>query len=217
MRSRVTEQTVGRLSLYRRLLARLHARHTQHIYSHELAEAAGVTAAQVRRDLMVLGCSGSPRHGYEVAELAAAIDDCLDAPEVQCVAVIGIGNLGRALLAFFASRHPNLRVVAGFDNDPLKTDHVVHGCRVYAMERLAQVAAERGIRIVMLTVPASEAQKVADLCVAADMRGILNFAPVPLHVPEGVYVSDVDLTMSLEKVAFFARQANGAQGKPAGG
>ena len=211
----VTEQTVGRLSLYRRLLGRLRAEAVSHIYSHELARMARVTAPQVRRDMMVLGSTGSPRHGYDVAELLRAIDEYLDVPGGQHVAVIGIGNLGQALLAFFSGRRPNLSVAAGFDIDPRKTDRVVHGCRIYPLERLAEVVKEENIDVALLSVPAAQAQDVADLCAKVGVRGILNFAPVPLHVPRGTYVSDVDLTMSLEKVAFFARHTDAVRDEPA--
>lgn len=202
----VAEQTIARLSKYRRLLDGLLHEGTVYVLSRQLAEETGVTAAQVRRDMMVLGSAGSSRHGYEVPDLIRAIDDYLDAPEGQRVAVIGIGNLGRALMAFFMGRRPKLTLAAGFDNNPAKISRVINGCRIYPMDVLPQVVAEQGISIAIITVPESDAQAVADKCVNAGVRGILNFAPVSLRVPRNVYVCPVDLAMSLEKVAFFAKR-----------
>jgi len=213
---RVTQQTIARLSQYRRLLDRLLHEGVRHVFSHQMAEGTDVTAAQVRRDLMVLGHTGNPRHGYNVAVLIRAIDGYLDASEGQRVAVIGIGNLGLALMAFFAGRRPKLSITAGFDSDPNKVNRVIHGCRIYPIDSLAQAVAELDIGIAIITVPAGEAQAVADKCVDAGIRGLLNFAPIHLRVPKACYVSDVDLTMSLEKVAFFARhmvEVNNAEGE----
>jgi len=108
----VSEKTVRRLSLYRRLLGDLLAEGAQHVYSHQLAHRSGCSAAQVRRDLMVVGYSGSPGRGYEIAGLLESLREFLDAPGGQGVVLIGIGNLGKALLAYFAGRRPNLRIVA---------------------------------------------------------------------------------------------------------
>jgi len=213
MQQRVAEQTIGRLSLYRRLLERLLDENKRRVFSHEIAEITGFTAAQVRRDLMGPGPSGNSRHGYDVGELIQAIDDYLDHPGGQRVAVIGIGNLGRALVAFFSGRRPNLSVVAGFDSDPQRVNRVINGCRIYPMESLSEVVVDQNISVAMIAVPAANAQSVAKLCVEAGVSGILNFAPVHLRTPASVYVSDVDLAMSLEKVAFFARQ-KGNNGKP---
>ncbi len=201
-----SEKTIGRLSLYRRLLNEMQAEGATGVYSHELAAKAGVTAAQVRRDMMAVGYSGSPTKGYNVAGLGEAIGTFLDAPEPEGVALVGVGNLGRAILAFFAGRRPKLAVVAAFDNDPEKVGRVIQGCRCYSIDEMAERIAEHGIRAAIVTVPAGAAQSVADLLVRAGVQGLLNFAPVPLRVPPTVYVEDIDMTMSLEKVAYFARQ-----------
>lgn len=207
-------KTIGRLSLYRRLLRDLFAPRGGNVYSRELAEAAGGTAAQVRRDLMMLGCSGCPRRGYDVQELARGIDEYLDAGKGQGVALVGVGNLGRALIAFFSGRCSKLELRAAFDNDPAKVDRVVGGCKVYSIDELPGTVRKLGIRIAIIAVPASEAQSVADTCFRAGVRGILNFAPTPVQVPDRTYVSGVDLTMALETVAFFAKGAGGRSPKP---
>ncbi len=201
----VPVKTIGRLSLYRRLLNTLLTAGTQSIYSHQLAALAGGTAAQVRRDMMSIGYTGSPKRGYDIHELVESIGVFLDSPRNQGVALVGIGNLGRAIMSYFAGRRPHLSIVAAFDLDPYKVNRVIMGCRCYPMSQLSEIVASLNIQVGIVTVPAPEAQATADQMVSAGIRGILNFAPVPLRVPPEVYVEDIDMTMSLEKVAYFAR------------
>jgi len=201
-----SERTIGRLSLYRRLLRELRVAGVGNVYSQELARMAGVSAAQVRRDLMAIGYSGSPARGYVVEALGESIGTFLDSPGGQAAALVGIGNLGRAVMAYFSGRRPRLAIVAAFDTDPYKVNRVIHGCRCYPAAELEQVVREHSVSVGIITVPATEAQGVADTLVRAGVSGILNFAPVPLRLPTGVYVEQIDMTMALEKVAFFARQ-----------
>ena len=201
-------KTIGRLSLYRSILNRLLRAGVTSLYSHELAALAGGTPSQVRRDLMVTGYTGSSTRGYEVKGLLASIGQFLDAPTGDAVALVGVGNLGRAIMAFFAGRRPHLSIQAAFDVEPYKTGRVIHSVRCYPMQELARVVRELSIRVAIITVPATEAQEVADRLVRVGVGGILNFAPVRLRVPHGVFVEDVDVTMSLEKVAYFSRQAD---------
>lgn len=199
-------RTIGRLSLYRRTLQRVLAEGRSSLFSHQLAAASGVTAAQVRRDLMAIGYQGSPSRGYDVAALIDSIAEFLDAPEGQGVALIGVGNLGRAMIGYLAKVRRTLHVRAAFDQDPEKVGRVFHGCRCHAMDELPAVAHELRLTVGILTVPATSAQDAADCLIAAGFRGVLNFAPVMLRVPDNVYVEDLDLTMSLEKVAYFGRR-----------
>jgi redox-sensing transcriptional repressor len=178
---------------------------TQSVYSHQLAALAGGTAAQVRRDMMSIGYTGSPKRGYDVRELIESIGAFLDSPKSQGAALVGIGHLGQAIMSYFAGRRPRLSIVAAFDTDPYKVNRVILGCRCYDISRLAEIVASHDIQVAIITVPAAEAQSTADQLVHAGIRGILNFAPVPLRVPPDVYVEDIDMTMSLEKVAYFAR------------
>ena len=206
MPKRVSARTVGRLSLYRRLLVRLLSEGTKNIYSHELAGIAGYTPAQLRRDIMAVGYSGNPIHGYNVAQLTESIGKFLDARETVGAAIVGVGNLGRAILDYFAGRRPKLAIVAAFDTDPRKTDQVVHGCRCYDSSQMHRIIAEQRILLGIIAVPADHAQNVADLLIMAGVRGILNFAPARLRTPPYVYVEDVDMTASLERVAYFVRK-----------
>ena len=201
----VSGKTIGRLSLYRRVLYGLLADGERSVYSHQLAALVGGTAAQVRRDMMAVGYTGSPTRGYDITDLTRAIGNFLDAAQGQSVALVGVGNLGKAILSYFAGRRPRLSIEAAFDTDPAKVNRVIHGCRCYPLDDLERVVQSRGIEIGVLTVPADQAQDVAEYLVRSGVLGILNFAPVRLSVPDHVYVEDIGMTMSLEKVAFFAR------------
>jgi redox-sensing transcriptional repressor len=200
----VSRKTIGRLSLYRRLLDPLLAAGTTHIYSHQIAHLAGVSAAQVRRDFMAIGYSGSPNRGYEVKTCLESITHLLDGHDRQDVALVGVGRLGHSLLAHFSGRRPMLRIAAAFDRDPDVIGSSIEGCRVYPVESLGQVVAEHGIRIAIIAVPPEYAQDVAAGLVRAGVRSIVNFAAVPLRVPCNVFVDYMDITSALESAAFFA-------------
>src|SRR5512137_2989606 len=130
--------TVGRLSLYRRLLREQLAAGARQVYSHQLASLAVSTAAQVRRDLMTIGFAGSPRRGYAIQELVEAINAVLARSIETTAALVGVGNLGRAVLAYYANRQP-IRFAAAFDRLAEKTGRILHGCRCYPIDDLAAV------------------------------------------------------------------------------
>lgn len=204
------EKHIARLSVYRRLLQDRPAGAPPEIYSHDLAELARTTAAQVRRDLMTIGFTGSPARGYRVDQLIEAVGRTLDAPNGQGAALCGVGNLGRALLDYFTIWRPQLRIVAAFDTDPAKAGRVIHRCRVHPLAELEAVVRAQAISVGVITVPAASAQRVAEMMLAAGVRGFLNFAPTPLHLPADAYVEEMDITTSMEKVAYFARHLAGA-------
>ena len=202
----VSRKTVGRLSLYRRLLDNLRASGTVSIYSHQLAHLAGVSATQVRRDFMVIGYSGSPNRGYQVDTCLASIERLLDGNLPQDVALVGMGRLGQSVLAHFAGRRPLLRIAAGFDTNPVLIGTSTQGCPVHGMTDLEQVVREKGIRIAILAVPPETGQAAADALVRAGVRSLVDFTALPLRVPDDVFVDHMDITSALESAAFFARQ-----------
>ena len=202
---RLPVQTIGRLSLYRRLLLDLSAGGMRQIYSHQLASAAVASPAQVRRDLMMIGFTGSPRKGYAVEELIGAVNTVLAQSVETSVALVGVGNLGRAILAYYGNRQP-IRFAAAFDRALEKTGRILHGCRCYPADQMAEVIERDAIHVGVIAVPAGEAQAVADQLVLAGVKGILNFAPVRLRVPAGLYVENVDLMMALDRVAYYAHE-----------
>jgi redox-sensing transcriptional repressor len=197
--------TLGRLSLYRRLLLEQLAAGTRQVYSHQLASLAVSTAAQVRRDLMTIGFTGSPRKGYGIQELVDAVNAVLARSVDTSVALVGVGNLGRAVLAYYGNRQP-IRFAAAFDRAPEKTGRILSGCRCYPVDQLTEVIERERIHVGVIAVPAGEAQSVADQLVLAGVKGILNFAPIRLRVPAGLYVENVDLMMALDKVAYYAHE-----------
>ncbi|MCX8032719.1 MAG: redox-sensing transcriptional repressor Rex [Thermoleophilia bacterium] len=205
-RTEISRRTVKRLSLYRRLLDRLRASGVTSIYSHQLAHLAGVSAAQVRRDFMVIGYSGSPSRGYQLDTCLAAIEELLDGSTRQDVALVGLGRLGQSVLAHFAGRRPALRIAAGFDVDPDLIGRTIEGCPVYSIEDLERVISEKKIKVAILAVPPEKAQETADALVRAGVRSIVDFTAIPLRVPDDVFVDHMDITSALESAAFFARQ-----------
>jgi len=209
---KVSPKTIARLSLYRRLLINS-VEQADRIYSHELARRAGVSAAQVRRDIMSLGYSGTPNTGYEVRALVDNISDHIDAPQGQQAALIGVGNLGQALLSYFSSgKGTRLKIIAAFDTASTKTGGVLYGCRCYRIEEITRIVRQEGITVGIIAVPAEAAQETAYQLVAAGVTGILNFAPTPLKVPPYVYIENMDTAIALETVAFFARQQTDEEG-----
>jgi redox-sensing transcriptional repressor len=202
----IPEKTIERLSVYRRLLETQPVKRGGCVYSRQLAEMVSGTAAQVRRDLMAVGVEGHSKRGYCVAELAEAIGGVLDTPEGARIILVGVGDLGRALLGFIKAYHARLRLVAAFDNDPLKIGRVVHGYRCQSVDDLAGVVRSGKVEIAIIATPAAAAQAVCDHLVESGIRGIINFAPVPIQAPPHVWVERADIATALEKVACLVRQ-----------
>ncbi len=201
----VSYRFVERVSAYRRMLRKLLSEGTTRVYSYELGALEGLSSAQVRRDLMTLGCTGSPSKGYDISAVIEKISELLDPPAGEGIAMVGVGHLGKAILAYATGRFANLCFSATFDSDPEKTGKIIHGCHCFPMQEMEEVLKTRPVAIGIITVPASAAQESAERLAAAGVRGIVNFAPVRLRLPREVFVEDVDITGLLEKVAFFAR------------
>jgi redox-sensing transcriptional repressor len=203
---RIPTRTVERLIVYRRVLGSEADAGVESIFSHELAALAHVSAVLVRRDLMEAGFSGSPSRGYDVRELREKVDRILDSPEGIRAALVGVGNMGRALLSYFSGRNQKISVVAAFDSDQSKVGRVIAGCRVYTANSIADKARQLGVTLGIIAVPGPNAQATADALLEAGVTGILNFAPVPLKARAGVFVEQVDIMRAIEKVAHFAKQ-----------
>jgi len=202
----IPERTVTRLCLYRRILLMLLPEGRDYVRSQELATLARGSSAQVRRDIMSLGYAGLPSKVYRVHDLLASIGELLDAPEVESVALVGVGNLGHALLSYLVGRRPNLTIRAAFDANPALQGLAIYGCPCYRPEDMETVLANYNIRTAILAVPAGTAQTVAERLVACGIRSILNFAPTRLNLPNDIYVEDMDISASLERAAFYARR-----------
>ena len=202
------ERTVERLSEYRRSLLQCLDEGKTHIYSHELAELHHNTAVQVRRDIMFIGYSSMQRKGYDVRELIQVIGDILDSESGLNVAVVGVGNLGRAVTTYFIGKRSKLNIIATFDVDTNKIDRVIAGVKCYPLSRLKEVVESLQISIAIMTVPADSALEVSKQLVEAGIKGVLNFTTVPLNLTEQVYLDEYDMITSLEKVAYFVKTGN---------
>lgn len=200
---KVPEATIKRLSIYMRVLKDLEKKGVDVVSSAELADICGVNAAQIRKDLTYFGEFGIRGVGYYVKELHFDIRKVLGLNQRRNVALVGVGNLGRALLSYRNFAEHGYNFVAAFETDPAKIGTVIGGnLRVEPLENIGRVAGEKEIEIVIITTPADAAQAVADKVVAAGIRGILNFAPIQLQVPEGVKVKKVDLTTEFDNLVY---------------
>lgn len=199
-------KTVERLSEYRRTLLECLREEKNYIFSHNLAARLHITAVQVRRDLMLIGYSSVSRKGYDVRELIDTIGKIIDSDEGINVAIIGIGNLGRAVAGYFKGKRSKLNLVASFDNDPQKINKVISGVKCYPYGEMEGKIREMNIKIAIIAVPADYAREIAEEIVRFGIKGILNFTTVPLNVPSEIYLEEYDMITSIEKVAYFVKE-----------
>lgn len=197
--------SVGRLSLYLRRLENLLRDGTSKVSSGLLGETLGVSDAQVRKDLAHLGNLGRRGIGYSAAELIAAIRRVLGLDRDWSAALVGVGNLARALLRYRGFSERRFRFVALFDCDPAKIGQRVEGLEIHPVEAMPTVIAATSAELGVLSVPSEAAQSVAEALTAAGVRGLLNFTPRVLHLPPHVSVVSVDLTVQLEQLAFLVQ------------
>jgi redox-sensing transcriptional repressor len=193
---------VSRLSLYLRELQHLVRGGRATISSSQLGKLLGFTDAQVRKDLAYFGHFGHPGIGYRCHELIAQIRHILGTDRQWTVTMVGVGNMGRALLRYKGFATQGFRIVAAFDTDPRVAGTRIEGVPVYGQERMNEIVMQQRIQLGIITVPATQAQSVADQLVAAGICGIVNFAPVTLSLPEAVALVGVDLSTELEQLAF---------------
>ena len=198
----VPKVVVSRISLYLRELQRLVSAGQQTISSGQLGTLLGFSDAQVRKDLGFFGQFGYPGVGYRCDELIRAMRDILGTNHAWSVAMVGVGNLGQALLGYRGFGNQNFSIAAAFDADPAKVGQVVQGLTVQHVDDLAATVKAKAIRLGMIVVPAGRAQEAADRLVAAGVEGIVNFAPVTLALPPHVQVVGVDLAIELEQLSF---------------
>jgi redox-sensing transcriptional repressor len=203
--SRLSRASVVRLSLYLRRLKQLHQEGAATVSSGQLGEPLGISDTQVRKDLAALGSFGQPGIGYPTQELIAVIRRTLGIDREWAVVLAGVGNLARALLRYRGFREQGFHIVALLDSDPHKVGQEIDGLEVKPLSDAAEVIRATGAELGLLTVPAEAAQEVADVLVAAGVRGLLNFAPAVLRLPPRVSLVSVDLTVQLEQLAFLVQ------------
>ncbi len=202
----IPEATVGRLPVYLRALVDVAATGTSTISSEELAEAAGVNSAKVRKDLSHLGSYGTRGVGYDVAYLIHQIRRELGLTQHWAIVIVGIGNLGHALANYKGFAERGFRVAALVDEDAAKVGERVGDLRIHHIDDLTDLVASHDIAIGVIATPAGAVQDVADRMVDAGIRSILNFAPAMLTVPPGVSVRKVDLAVELQILAFYEQR-----------
>lgn len=201
LRLRVPEATIERLSIYLRSIRSLNE--TRILPSQELAELVGTSDAQVRKDLAYFGEFGVPGQGYRVGKLKEEISRILGVDSIWWIALVGVGNLGAALLAYSGFKREGLRIKAAFDNDLSKIGKIWQGVRIQNVEKIPEVLSSQRIKMGVITTPVSAAQGVADKLIKGGVKGILNFAPVRILVPEGVKLRNVDLSIELSALSYF--------------
>jgi redox-sensing transcriptional repressor len=204
-KTEIPRKTVYRLSIYHRCLQRLKENNVETVSSEALAKAAGVKPTQLRKDLTYFGHFGTRGLGYNVGGLCGAIGEVLGSSRLQPVILIGVGNLGSALLRYGGFQKEGFEIVAAFDAQPVPAR--VKGLKtvLFHADKLSAYIREQNIKMAILTVPAQHAQAVVNEIVAAGIQAILNFSPVVLEVPKNVIVNNVDLAMELENLSYFIR------------
>jgi len=208
----IPEATVARLPVYLRALITLSERAIATCSSEELAAAAGVNSAKLRKDLSYLGSYGTRGVGYDVDYLRYQIAREIGVTQDWPVVIVGIGNLGHALANFSGFSSRGFRIAALLDADPTRQDERIGDLPIVAFDRIESLVAEHGIAIGVIATPAHAAQDVCDRLVAAGVTSILNFAPTVLAVPEGVDVRKVDLSIELQILAYHQQRKALADG-----
>ncbi len=199
----IPRKTIYRLSLYLRCLVRLKDNNLRTVSSETLAKVAGVKPTQLRKDLTYLGQFGTRGLGYDVAGLAKMISDELGTTSLQPVILVGVGHLGLALLSYRGFEKEGFELVAAFDIDPDRRREKQIAQPILEMAVLPEFVGQHKIKMAILTVPAAVAQEVANLLVECGIMGLLNFAPIVLHVPQEVMVNNVNLAIELENLSYF--------------
>jgi len=201
--TKISDAVVRRLPVYLRYLNELSKNNVQMVSSQDLGQKLDLNPAQIRKDLAYFGEFGKKGIGYDVEYLIKKIRQILKLDREIPVALVGVGNLGRALCNYNAYLKDNVKIVAVFDVSPDKIGERINNLIIQPVEELRQTVKERNIRIGIITVPAVEAQTVADQFVGAGVEAILNFAPVILKVPDGVRIHYSDLTTELQSLAYY--------------
>jgi redox-sensing transcriptional repressor len=206
LRPEIPRKAVYRLSVYFRAVQRLKNNGVKTVASEALAKAAGVKPTQLRKDLTYFGQFGTRGLGYDVDQLGERISDLLGTTSLQPVILVGVGNLGMALLSYRGFAKEGFEIIAAFDSEPGRKRDKAVAVPVYGMEKIASVINDQKVKMAILAIPASAAQEVANTLVHLGITGILNFAPIVLHVPEEVTVNNVNLAIELENLSYFVQR-----------
>ncbi|MCH5150387.1 MAG: redox-sensing transcriptional repressor Rex [Spirochaetales bacterium] len=196
------KKSILRLSRYKKALTRLHSMGFKKVFSDNLADAIGVTPSQVRKDFSIFDLSGHKKGGYLIDDLIHKINKILGKEEVEKVIIIGCGNIGTALMQYNGFEKEFIKIVAAFDSNPAKINNHTQ-IPILPIEEMHNFVIKEKIRTAVLAVPEQAAQDVVDMLVNAGIKGVLNFSPLYLRVPEDFIISNVNLEVELEGVIYF--------------
>ncbi len=202
MKTKIPEPTLRRLSYYLRYLERFKEKGLEIISSKELSKGLGLSDAQVRRDLFTLGDFGKRGVGYNVDNLISFLNTFLGLDETQNTVLVGYGNLGKALLHYKGFKKRKFLITHVFDNDERLIGKRIAGAEIMDSKHLGKVCKKEMIKYGIIAVPASSAQEIVDRMIECGIKAILNFAPIKVHVSDGIVVSSVDLTTELEWLSY---------------
>lgn len=204
---KIPEKTITRLSIYLRCVEELESEGKASVSSTQLAERFGLNSAQVRKDLAYFGQFGIRGLGYYITPLRHSLEEILGLKRTWGVALVGLGNLGAALIAYKGFQEKGFKIAAVFDRDPAKIGHRVEGIPVMDMGSIVSVVRKQKIKIGILAVAAAGAQAVLDALVKGGVIAVLNFAPAQLTAPDSVKVQNVDLSALLKTLSYHIAQA----------
>jgi redox-sensing transcriptional repressor len=199
---KIPDETVRRLPIYLRGLMVSADQGCEHISSQSLADSVGVDAWQIRKDLSYFGDFGTPGVGYNIEKLARGIKKTLRLDAIRRAVLVGVGDLGSALLAYPGFRMYGLDIVAAFDADPKKIGKTVNGVEIEDAAKIGTLR-QRDISLAIVAVPRAAAQSMVDELVAAGVKGVLNFAPCKLVVPKRIKVITLDIAMELARLPYY--------------
>ncbi len=206
LKFKIPEVTIERFPIYLRSINNLPDNFV--LSSNKIAKLAGTTANQIRKDLSYLGWLGirGRGKGYKIGKLKKEITRILNLDRKWKVAIVGVGKLGSALIAYPGLKREKFQIELAFDNDPLKIGKTIGKVTVQNIEKIPELLPLHGIKIGIITTPPEVAQDVADKLIKGKVRGILNFAPVQLAVPKRIKIKNIDMSILLETISFFITQ-----------
>ena len=204
---KISDSTISRLSTYYRTLSNLIEQGIETVSSDEIAEINNITSAQVRKDLSFFGSFGKRGLGYNTKVLREEISKILGLKKEWNIALVGVGNIGRALIDYQEFRKQGFIFKALFDKDPKKIGTEIKGLRIYDIDDACYVAKEKKIEIAIIAVPAKNAQAVVDALVECGIRAFLNFAPITIKVPNNVMVKNENMSIELEALSYYLTQS----------
>ncbi len=202
----IPEVVIDRLPVYARALDLLEREGHEVVSSQELGDQLGVTPAQIRKDLSYFGRFGKQGRGYNVETLRAELRQILGLDREWSMALVGVGQLGRAIMSYGGFAPQGFRIVDAFDSDPNIVGTTVNGLAVQPVDSLPRVLQEKNVDIAIVAVPAASAQKVVDVLVANGVRAIVNYAPIAPQAPPHVRIKDIDPVLALQSMTFYVKR-----------